>query len=52
MRRHSHDGARAVAHHDVVGDPDWDLLTIHRIGSSGSSEDAGLVFIEIAALEV
>ena len=39
---HGHDGAGAVAHKHVVGDPDADLLVIDRVDGVGASESAGL----------
>jgi len=47
-----HDGSGAVAHHDVVGDPDGDWFVIDWVDGEGAGEDAGFVFIEIAAVHV
>ncbi len=43
VRRDGHDGAGAVAHQDVVGDEDGDLLAVDGVGGVGAGEDAGLV---------
>ena len=52
VRGHGHDRSGAVAHHDVVGDPDGDLFLIHRVDGVSSGEDAGLVLVEVAAVHV
>ncbi len=52
MRGDGHDRAGAVAHEDVVGDPDRDLLIVDRIDRVRAGEDAGLAFGEIGAFEV
>ena len=41
--RHGHDGAGAVLHQHVVGDPDRDLLARGRIDRVPAGEDAGLL---------
>ena len=43
MRGHCHDGTGAVAHHDVIGNPDGNPFAIHRIHGRGSGPHAGLV---------
>ena len=47
-----HDGAGAVAHHDVVGDPDGDLLAVDGVGGEGAGGDAAFVLVEVAAVHV
>ena len=47
-----HDGAGAVAHHDVIGDPDRDFFSVDGVDGVGSGGDAGFVFVEVAAFEV
>ncbi len=47
-----HDGAGAVTHHDVVGDPHGDGLAIDGVGGGGAGGDTGLVFVEVAAVHV
>ena len=46
MCRHGHDCSAAVAHHDIVGDPDGDLLSVDRIDRKGSGVDPGLFLVE------
>ena len=46
MCRHGHDCSAAVAHHDIVGDPDGDLLSVDRIDRKGSGGDSGLFLVE------
>ena len=50
--RHRHDRAGAVAHQDVVGDPDRDLLAVDRIGGVRTGEHAGLLAGLVLAFEV
>ena len=52
VRRNGHDGPRAVAGEDIVGDPDRDLLPVDGIDGIGTGEDAGLFLGEIGALEI
>ena len=52
MRRHGHDGARAVGDENVVGDPDGDLLAVDGIDGVGAGEDAGLVLGQVGPVEV
>ena len=42
VRRDRHDGAGAVLHQDVVGNPDRDRFTRRRIAGVGADEDTGL----------
>ena len=51
--RYSHDRAGAVAHHDIVGDEDRDLLTGDRV-DRGQTLDAytGLLLHELCTLEL
>ena len=41
---HRHDRARAVAGEHVVGDPDWNLLAVHRINGERTGRDTALLF--------
>ena len=41
--RHGHDGAGAVLHQHVVGDPDRDPLAGRRVDGVAAGEDAGLL---------
>ena len=50
MRRHGHDGSGAVTHHDVIRDPDRDLLVVHGINGVSAGEDAGFFFGQFRAL--
>ena len=43
VARHGHDGAGAVLHQHVVGDPDRDLLAGGRVDGVAAGEDAGLL---------
>ena len=52
VRRHGHDGAGAVAHQHVVGDPDGDAGAGEGVAGVGAAEDAGLVLGEVGALQV
>ena len=47
-----HDGSSAVAHHDVVGNPDGDFFAVDGVDGVGSGGDSAFVFVEVAALEV
>ncbi len=47
-----HDGAGAVAHQDVVGDPDRDGFPVHRVDRGGPGGDAGLRVRQVGAVEV
>ena len=51
MRRHGHDGAGAVAHHHVIGDPDWNLLVVDRVDGVAAGKDAGLFLLKLRPLE-
>ena len=52
MSRHSHDGPGAVAHHNVVCDPDREELVIDGVDGEGTGEDPRLVLVEIATVHV
>ena len=52
VRRHGHDGAGAVAHQHVVGDPDGDALAVDRVDGIGAGEDAGLLLVGGRALDL
>ena len=53
VARDGHDGARAVAREDVVGDEDGDDLAVHGVdGVDAHGAHAGLVLVELGALEV
>ena len=47
-----HDRAGAVAHEDIVGDPDGDALAVDGIDGVRAGEDAGFFFVEFGAVEV
>ena len=49
---HGHDCTRAVAHHDIVGDPHGDLLAVDGVDGMSARGHAGLVFVQVAAVEV
>ena len=44
MCRYRHDRARAVAGEHVVGDPDWNLLAVHRVDRKRTSGNTALLF--------
>lgn len=44
----SHDGAGAVAHENVIGDPDGDFFAGGGVGGVGAGEDAGFFFVFLA----
>ena len=46
VRGHAHDGARAVVHQDIVGNPDGDALAIERI--DGVAVRVHAVFFDLA----
>jgi len=50
VRRHRHDGSRAIADQHIVGDPDRHFLVIDRIDGIRAGEHAGLflVFLTLA----
>ncbi len=52
MRGDGHDRAGAVAHQDVIGDPDRDPLTVDRVDCVTASEDAGLFAVGCFTLDV
>ena len=52
VRRHRHDGARAVRDENIVGDPDRDPLAADRVLGIGAREDAGLRLGEIGTIEI
>ena len=53
MRRNGHDSAGAVAHQNVVGNEDRDLLAVYRVDRGNALQlDAGLVLVQLGALEV
>ena len=52
VRRHRHDGAGAVGHQHVVGDPDRDVLVVDRIDRVGAGERAALVPARRLAFDV
>ena len=50
---HRHDRAGAVGHQDVVGQPDRDLLAVHRVnGANAFDLHAGLFLVQLRTLEV
>jgi len=52
VRGHGHDRAGAVAHDDVVGDPDRNAGAVGGIERVGAGEYAGFFLGEVGALEV
>ena len=49
---HGHDGAGAVTHQHVVGDPHRDLLAVERVGRVRAGEHAGLLATLVLTVEV
>ena len=49
---HGHDGAGAVAHEDVVGDPDGDSRAAYGVGGAGAGWNACLFLGEVGACQV
>ena len=47
-----HDGAGAVAHEDVVGDPDGDFLAVERVNAVSARGYAGLFLGQVGAVTV
>ena len=52
MRGHGHDRAGAVCDQHVVGDPDRDLLSVHRVDREAARRDPGLVPLGGHALDL
>ena len=52
VRGDGHDGAGAVAGEHIVGDPDGDLLAVHRIDRGEAERHAGLLLGEVRALQI
>ena len=52
MGGHRHDGSGAVGGQNIVGHPDGDFLSIHRIDRKRSQGDSGLGFGEFGAFQV
>ena len=52
MSRHAHDRAGAVAHQDVISDPDRNLFAVRRIDRERAGEHAGLFLGEVGAFEI
>ena len=50
--RHGHDGAGAIPHEHIVGDPDRNLLAGNRVGGGCTDVDAGLLAGGILAVDV
>ena len=51
--RYCHDGAGAVAHQYIIGNPDRDLFSINRVDCGKSVDhDTGLVFCKLGTLEI
>src|SRR5215218_2195574 len=50
--RYGHDRTRTVAHQDVVGDVDGDLLPISRVYGVGAGKDAGLLPRYVGAVDL
>ena len=52
VRRHRHNGSGAVTDQDIVRDPDWNFLLIHRVNSIRSGKYPALVFGQIGAFQI
>ena len=52
VRGHGHDRAGAIAHQDVVGDPDRDSLAVDGVDGIAAGEDAGLFAVGGLALDI
>ncbi len=52
MRRHRHDRAGAIGHHDIVGDPDRDARVIDRVDRIGADKHARLLLVRRRALDL
>ena len=53
MSRHRHDGACSITHEHIIGNPDWDFLSINRIdGRKPPEHDAGFLFGKLGALKI
>ena len=52
MRRHGHDRAGAIGHHDIVGDPDGNARAIDGIDGIRANEHAGLFLVCRRALDL
>jgi len=50
--RDGHDGAGAIGHQYVIGDPDGDLDTIDRVDGIRAGEYASLFLIDRFALDI
>src|SRR5918994_1403759 len=49
---YGHDRARPVAHQDVIGDVDGDLLPVRRVYGVGAGKDAGLLPRHVGAVDL
>ena len=47
-----HDGACAVAHEDIVGDPDGDFVVVDGVDGKSAGEDAAFFLVEFGAVEI
>ena len=53
VRRHRHNRARAVAHHDIVGNINRDFLAVNRVYRGQTvNANAGFVFDQLGALKL
>ena len=52
VRWDGHDGSRAVAGEDIIGDPDRDLLPVDRIDRGDAKRHAGLLLGEVGAFQI
>ena len=50
--RNGHDGSGAVAHQNVIGDPNRYLFSINRIDPISPGEDAGFFLVEFGPLQI
>ena len=52
VRGNCHDGARAIAHHDIVGNPNRNLFAVDGIRRIGAGKDAGFFFAFFGAFDI
>ena len=52
MCRHSHNGAGAISHQDVIRDPNGCLFTIDRVYRKPSGEDSGFFLVNRFTVDI
>jgi len=52
VRRHCHDGAGAVAHENVISNPQWYGLAGEGVDCTGAERDACFFFGQLSAFKV